>query len=323
MSIANQNRPIYHRGLYPGQHCRGFSLVELMVAAAIGLFLLAGTLQVFSSMKQANALVEHSSRIQETARFAVGLMTADLRRAGYWGGNADKDTMAGTEGMQPASNTCPGGSNAWGRMVEQRIFGLDDSNAGYACIADSDYLRGDVMTVRFATPLTAVAFNPDELYLRASLFEGRLFVGSNNADPANAVVDNPQSVHQLVAHAYFIGNTERSCNGKKIPALYWQTLVNGAPQKEELLTGVEHMQFQYGVDQNLDGVAEQYFNADGVTNWESVVMVRLWLLVRGECPDNSFTDDKTYIMGDQQYTPGDNFHRQLYSQTIALRNLLN
>ncbi len=308
--------------LYQARNSKGFSLLEVMIASAIGLFLLAGTFQIFSSMHQASSLVEHSSQIQETGRFAMNLVTTDLRRAGYWGGNADNETIAGTEGRQAPASTCPVGNNEWGRMIEQRIFGINDSAAGYACISAADYLRGDVLTIRFTSSITTDVFNPSDLYLRASLFEGRLFVGSKSADPANAVADNPQRVHLVKAHAYYVGKTARSCKGNPIPALFWQTLVNGAPQKEELLAGVEHFQVQYGVDQDLDGIVDQYFNADSVVDWKDVVTLRLWLLVRAECPDSSYTDETTYIMGDQQYTPGDNYYRQLFNQTISLRNIL-
>jgi len=304
------------------KNCKGFTLVEAMIGSAIGIFLLAGVLQIFTSMQQASTLVEHSSQIQETGRFAMNLITADLRRAGYWGGNADNNTISGTEGKQAATNTCPIGTNQWGRMIEQRIFGLNDTSTGYACISNNDYLRGDVLTVRFTSSLTANVFDPSDLYLRASLFEGRLFVGSKNADSANEVEDNPQRVHLIKAHAYYVGNTGRSCKGNQIPGLFWENLVKGIPQKEELLAGVEQLQVQYGIDQDLDGVVDQYFNADAVANWKDVVTVKLWLLVRAECPDNSYTDDKTYIVGDQQYTPGDSYYRQLFNQTITLRNIL-
>ena len=68
------------------------------------------------------------------------------------------------------------------------------------------------------------------------------------------------------------------------------------------------------------GVAGRYLDADDVANWDNVVTARIWLLVRAECTETGFSDTTTYTMGDQVFTPNDNFQRQLYSSVVMLRN---
>jgi hypothetical protein len=92
---------------------------------------------------------------------------------------------------------------------------------------------------------------------------------------------------------------------------------NGQPVTEELLPGVDNLQVQYG-EETAAGVG--YVDADAVGDWDALVTVRIWLLVRAECAENGFNDDRTYTMGDQVIVPNDNFRRQLYSSVVMVRN---
>lgn len=64
---------------------QGLSLVELMVAIALGLFLSYGAVQAFLSGKKAYTTQEAMSRIQETGRLAQEFLNFDIRRAGDYG----------------------------------------------------------------------------------------------------------------------------------------------------------------------------------------------------------------------------------------------
>ena len=64
---------------------RGMSLVELMVALAIGTFLLAGAISVFAKTRDLYRTNDEAARLQETARYAMSTIEADLRMANYWG----------------------------------------------------------------------------------------------------------------------------------------------------------------------------------------------------------------------------------------------
>ena len=62
---------------------RGFSLVELMVAMAIGLILLLALSYFFLGSRQSSLVHDDSSRMQENARNALDLMGRSIRQAGY------------------------------------------------------------------------------------------------------------------------------------------------------------------------------------------------------------------------------------------------
>ena len=293
---------------------RGFSMVELIIAMALGLFLMAALVQILLSGKEAFSSVNHLSRIQENGRIATSMLAGDLKRAGYMGGNSDIPNIFGSAGQTAAAISCATGDTSWGRMVTLRIVGLDDTNAGYACITNASYLRGDILTVHYASPWVSGALAAGQMYMRSSLFEGKIFAGADQALGANLVLDQPQSVHDLVTHSYYVGNSGRTCSGLPVPSLFRARLnINGQPLVEELLPGVEHLQVQYGV-------GGQYINADAVAVWSQVVTARFWLLIRSECPESGFTDASTYTLGDQLYITNDSFPRQLYSSVVMLRN---
>lgn len=302
---------------------QGFTLMEIMIALFIGLFMLGIVSQVALSAHTANKNISNLADLQETGRFAMEIIEKDLQRAGYYGGNANVKDITGSAGIViNGLTTCTGDS--WGRMLQQHIYGLNNSRTGYDCISADEYLRGDILTIRYADTVPAQSFVEKNLYLRSSLFEGRLFFGKDESAANNTnLTKQPQTVHNVVARSYFIGQSARSCNNTAVPALFWKNLVDGVPSSEELLSGIEQMQFEYGVDTDNSGVVNQYLTANNVTNWDDVVVVKAFLLVRSACPDSDFKDTKTYNIGDLAYQPNDNFQRQLFTTSIALRNLLN
>lgn len=61
----------------------GFTLIELMVAMALGIFLVGGVVLMFSASKASSLDAEQLSRMQENIRFASDLMIRDIRNAGF------------------------------------------------------------------------------------------------------------------------------------------------------------------------------------------------------------------------------------------------
>ena len=311
--LINKNLNYKHRQ-------SGFSLIELMVAVTLGLFLMTALVEVLLSGNRSFTSANHLSRLQENGRIATSMIVTDLKRAGYMGGNSEVGNILGSLGPETPAISCATADTTWGRMVTEGVFGLNDTNAGYACIPNPSaaplaYLRGDVLTVRLASPWVVTGALSDNLiYLRTSMFEGKIFKGSNEDTIENNIDDTPQSVHELLSYAYYVGNSGRSCAGAPVPALLRVRMgPAGQPLTDELLPGVEHFQVQY----NVNG---QYLNANAVTDFSQVTSARIWLLIRAECAETGFTDGRTYTLGGQNYTPGDGFRRQLYSSVVMLRN---
>ncbi len=65
---------------------KGVTLIELMIALALGLLLSAAALMMFVSNKESSRLQTEFSGIQEKARFALDYMMREVRIAGFQGG---------------------------------------------------------------------------------------------------------------------------------------------------------------------------------------------------------------------------------------------
>src|SRR4030095_537264 len=63
----------------------GFSLIELMLALALGVVVTYGIVQLFVGNSQTNTMLNGQSRMQEAARFAVDFVSRSARAAGYLG----------------------------------------------------------------------------------------------------------------------------------------------------------------------------------------------------------------------------------------------
>ncbi len=306
----------------------GITLVELLISVVVFGALMAGVAQLVATNSQNANATGTLARIEDTGRTAIELLSADIRRAGYLGGNimnttnADFDMILGTLGDSAVEIACNPDTNNWARMVGQPIVGVDEEDTvgleNYACITadDNNYQRGDILTLRYAgVGLDDDAVPPNKRpYLRTTPIVGRLFLGENVVAAENQIADPIERVYALAAHSYYVGLTDRSCDGNPIPALYRKKIGDdGSPVSEELLAGVENIQFRYLVE-------NQYFDAIDVPNWLAVQAVETTVLAKAECPEAGFRNTREFTIGGAPYTPADNFRRQLFTATTQLRN---
>jgi type IV pilus assembly protein PilW len=66
----------------PPQRSGGFTMVELLVAVTLGLFLLGGVLSIFVNSRQSFRVNENMARVQENARFSFDVLSREIREAG-------------------------------------------------------------------------------------------------------------------------------------------------------------------------------------------------------------------------------------------------
>ncbi len=72
---------------------RGFSLIELMLAMALGLVVVTGIVQLFVGNSQTYTLLNGQARLQENARFAFDFIARSSRSAGYFGCAPETDNI--------------------------------------------------------------------------------------------------------------------------------------------------------------------------------------------------------------------------------------
>ena len=293
---------------------RGFTLVELLIAMSLSIFLIAVAGQVLVSGFKTYGAVNKVAKVQETGRFALQLLTDDIKKAGYFGSNAEMDNLSGEE---TSTFTCAADA-IWGKMITQPLFGIDSNNTGYATCIGTNLSDTDVMAVRYAKPWLITTTISTRFYIRSSLIQSKIFTGTNQA---TNIVAEPNTLHELAAHAYYIKNSGRTCSGAAIPSLFRVALNDsGVPVEEELLPGIEDIQFQYGM------TGGRYLNAGntGLTtqaHWDNVNRIKVTVMARSECPERDYNDGKSYSYANKtNYLPADNFRRQLYTSVVTLRN---
>lgn len=85
---------------------RGFGLVEMMVALALGLLVVGGALVLFMATRQTHSTTDNLSRIGESVRTSYDLMTREIREAGST--PCDSQVVMGN-----VLNNAQGGAPTW------------------------------------------------------------------------------------------------------------------------------------------------------------------------------------------------------------------
>jgi type IV pilus assembly protein PilW len=81
----------------------GYSLVELMVAVVIALFLLGGMFNVLQGTRNTSNNQSALAQLQDNERMAIGIMTDVIKEAGYYPGAMNKSPTDEFQGAAPFS----------------------------------------------------------------------------------------------------------------------------------------------------------------------------------------------------------------------------
>ncbi|HKE44700.1 MAG TPA: PilW family protein [Steroidobacteraceae bacterium] len=305
----------------------GLSMIELLVALAIGSILIAGAVFVYMQSRNSYAVNDSVSRLQETARFAMSVIEPDVRMGGNWGLLNDPELVTG-RAAQTAGAVLPGNANKCGTNFAVDLFTtIEGTNAGYtfgvarqpACNPNGAGAQAntDTLIVRRATgnPVAATAGRVQVWSTRTS---GGLF--TNGAAPAAAVPPGGQ-VNDVIVNAYYIS---RDSDGRPgVPSLRRKSLVAGPDfQDQEIVSGVEDLQVQFGIDPTGSaGIATRYVNPGAALPvGTQIVAVRLWIMTRADATEVGYRDTTNYQYANRNFTPNDAFRRVLFTRTIQLRN---
>jgi type IV pilus assembly protein PilW len=311
---------------------RGLTLVEMMVALAIGSFLIIGAVQIYNQSREAFVINESIARVQETAQFAMDTIEADLRMASNWGMTSRPMNIVGRSeptDVNPKTLAVPlDCGEDWSIELGVPVDGFNNV-LGLTCPADQvAQPNSDVLTVRRAS-VNPVPLQPGRLQLQTTRVQGELF--DDGIIPGNFTAAD-SSTHNLVVSSYYVDGNSQLIPG--VPTLRRKALgvqgVNSAVFDQEIAPGVENLQVQFGVDMNEDNTVDRYVNpGDQIYNPEApgyfpgarVITARIWLVVRGLTIEPGVEDLKTYDPGDVNLgVINDNFRRIVVSKTILLRN---
>jgi type IV pilus assembly protein PilW len=315
-----------------GSRQHGITLVELMVALAIGSFLMIGAIQIYSQSRQAFTINESIARVQETAQFALDTIEADLRMASNWGRTSrslsiDGRTMIGEP--NPKTLAVPlDCSEDWSIELGTPVDGFDNV-MGLTCPAqNAAQPNSDVLTVRRAS-VNPVPLQAGRLQIQTTRIQGEIFDDGNippQFDPIQS------ATHNLMVSSYYVDANSDLIPG--VPTLRRKVLgiqgANSAIFDQEIAPGVENLQIQFGIDMNEDNTVDRYVNpgdeiynpeAPGYSPGARVLTARVWLVVRGLTREGGIDDQQAYTPGNVNLgTFSDEVRRMQVSKTILLRN---
>lgn len=314
-------------------HQSGLSLVELMVSITIGLLILLGLTTLFVNNNKTQVEIEKSNRQQENGRYALQLLTNDLRVAGFFDTRIITTAPTSTAALpDPCAIDLPTLDSA----MTFHIQGYDNNNGGLTCISDvktgTDVLViRHAATCRSANPLDA---NCDGLtngpaYLQVSGCEGESpdhLVSNLTPDFRLKKVNctDLAPVIKLRTNIYYIANNNIGSDG--VPTLKRAELSSSGGGIAFVITplvdGIENLQILYGTSNGAAAPTAYTAAPADASAWWTVTAVQVSLLARNETPSAGYTDTKTYnLLGAPPVRFDDGYRRHVYSSLVTLSNI--
>lgn len=314
---------------------RGLSLIELMIGMLLSSLLLLGVLQVFQSNTSTSRTQTALSRVQESGRFAIDLLSKEIRAADYWGCAPDEDSIVNSLTSPSAFFASVGADGVQGLndvATGQKIGTLDVVAGTDVLIIGSsiDACGGVGRIVNPANPLAPeVSGNcpiaAGDVVLIANCRAGDVLAITGVAGDlgaGNRVISHGATLQEAYGadakilkpyqRTYFIAESTAGGN-----SLFMRD-ENGNTQ--ELVPGIEDMQITYGRDTSGDGVVDIWQAADGnLDNMAEVTAVKLQLLVASEDGAGVASQTVTELDGTET-TYSDGQLRKLYVASVKVRN---
>ena len=299
----------------------GLTLVELMIAMALGLVVVGGAVTVFSGTLRSAELGQSVAAMQAGGRFALDLMSSDLRAAGHRGCAASDETELFVDAtLAGAADLLRGGSVGGARVVSAGwspaapagfvaatgagapVDGTDALFVQYAAapgVALGASMTGPGDDLELAEPIAGLA--ADTLAVVSDCLSADVFeidsVGGTAAAPTldpkedleRAYARNPAfpesaRVLPFVGAIYYVGDTGRTTSaGDPVRALYLQQWPYdaGAVAPIELVEGVDQMQLRFGLGDGTGGV-RQVRPDDAAMDAAAVESVQIELLMASD-----------------------------------------
>lgn len=289
---------------------QGTSLIELMVATALGLMIVAGATAIFVGNSRTQDGILKAHQLLENGRYAAALLSEDFRNAGYLA-QFDPSKMATPVAPDPCATDLP----SLRAGLAMPVQGVNNGTTVPSCIRD---VRPgtDIVVMRRANACAVgdTGCEPmveNAVYLQASGCNSATQLGSG--DPTTYVVLDrdpaafdrtkvdctaPAPLYRYQVNIYFIAQNYKSQDG--IPTLKRAELGPSGFSIVPLVEGIENLQVEYGVDSVTapSGIAA-VFTSDPNSDeaWRRTVAARIHLLARSSAPSIGFVDTKTYSLG--------------------------
>ena len=310
--------------------------MELMIAVVIMSIISLAVTTMYINTSRNYGKDERIARMQENGRFALNMMASDIVMADFWG-----------EALDPGGITSAGFNTTAAAQCYTSTATTIDGFVRSSSILDMEtallYYNDDAGTPMFDPTTCAILTTGSTTF---SAGTNAFLVKRVANEPASALEKNIVYV-RTGKTAYLYANetpvTEAGFEDWAYqPKLYYirddadgvpslcravvteGTTTVGFQQVEDgecLAEGIEQLHIEFGLDTDSDLVPNQYKSDITIAEAETAVAIRIYLLARTADADTTYTNDKTYTLGDLAIpAANDNFYRRVYTTTVVLRN---
>ncbi|MEW6679109.1 MAG: PilW family protein [Pseudomonadota bacterium] len=243
----------------------GLSLVELLVAIALGLVLLAGIGTIYVGSQQTYRMQEANARLQENGRYAIEIIGRSLRQAG-----ADASITPNVTAV-----------------TEECIAVLPCALSSGACTATGNAPTGTTCAMVPASSNVCVATNHQCFALQgangasgaADGMAAQYFAevgGGTDCTGANS------QENDVVTNSFTLSGTDLRCTGR-IDRDTGGVISNVSLQTQPILSNVEDFQVIYGIDAaGNDQSADIYTASPSAAQWPNVVTAKVCVMIRSD-----------------------------------------
>ena len=268
---------------------KGFSLIELLVTMAIGLFLLSGLATSFVSSKHASFDRNEQSKLEDNGDFALEIISRYVQHTGYSSGKKFLEPYFITNSTNITQDTCPKNSSTETNVVDTSIFPV---------------------TLNGTSDVLGVMYHGDGNVFRDCI--GDSLPQDCRLDDTNSSLSTTRS--SLIYNSFFVDTATHTlrCAGSR------------NARAQVIAEGVENIQFLYGLNSGSNSLnISKVVNASQISpaEWNNVVSVQVALLVRSVEPIKNIAEAVTYTLLDSNVTsPEDRYERRVFKTTIPIRN---
>lgn len=268
----------------------GVTLVEIMVAMAIGVIVIGAVVQLMVQNSDAHRRNDALAELQEQGEIALRHIARDVSLSGQWGLTNRAESIAGRATPGSANpNAVANPLRCGDRFATDLEFPVEGQNnhVVWPCVTQPQAVS-DGLLLRYADPDPAPA-QSGRLQIHSTLLGGEL-VSDGRAPPAGAA---PAAVHNLAAMGYYVATTGTLF--PTLPSLRRMTLtrIGGRPAllDQEIAAGIENLQVEFVIDTNGDRRPDRIVHPDdavlvarlaGGERVARVLAVRVTLLIRSE-----------------------------------------
>ncbi|TKB02939.1 prepilin-type N-terminal cleavage/methylation domain-containing protein [Alteromonas portus] len=269
----------------------GFSLVELMIALTLGLVISGAVIQVLVSSSVTNKLNQAVAQVQESGRFIMARLSAEFYEVGRY---------------------------------DQIVANVDTS---VDIVAEAAYVENHPIAIAGDFPTN----NTLGSVQTASGGSDKLVVSLLNDEDCTGNSHGYAGSEFHVVNHYFVSGSTLKCTGYDGRVLLGLKSQSVDPVTVTLLDNVESFQVQFGVSDVItssNGQAVTYVTADDIDNLralnQQVVSLRWAIMLKSYQNEVRQTQAQKYaLLNEASITMGTAHYYQVFTKTLALRNMKN